>query len=285
MSGKNYTIRVEMGHSKRITDLMQKLWPIYKAGLWLGKQPGVGYLLQPVFSSKIHQVTMLPVNEAIADREQTVMPYSVLMELVEQSSTCFIMHECVCRKKENCQTHPIDLGCLFLGDGAAQIHSSQGEICGTDKAKQHIQRGLEASLYPLIAHTVIDSFTLGISYKRMLTVCFCCECCCIVQRGLRKGLKSLQHIIQPLPGLRFTIEEGCAACGLCIEKCPVGAISNNHQGVEINGECKGCGICVQACPNGSIKMEIEGKGELWQGISQRLGSHADITKSYKKKLT
>jgi UDP-glucose 4-epimerase len=268
-----------MGHSKWIYDLLLKLWPIYKASFWLGKQPGMEYLLKPVFNQKIHQVTMIPVNEAIADGNQTVMPYSLLMELVEQSSNCFIMHECACRKHESCQTHPIDLGCLFLGDGAAQIHSSLGEICDKRKAKQHIQNSLEAGLYPLVAHTMLDSFTLGISYKRMLTVCFCCECCCMVQGGLRKGPKSFLKVIQPLPGLRFTIGEECGTCGLCIEKCPVGAISANHRGVEINGECKGCGICVQECPNEAIKMEITGKREFLQGFNQRMKSYADITNS------
>jgi UDP-glucose 4-epimerase len=267
-----------MGHSKRIYDLLLKLWPLYKVGLWLGKQPGVGYLMQPVFSQKIHQVTMIPVNEAIAIGEQTVMPYSLLMQLVEQSSTCFIMQECVCRKHESCQHHPIDLGCLFLGDGAAQIHPSMGKVCEVEQAKQHIKRGLRAGLYPLIAHTVIDAFTLGISYRRMLTVCFCCECCCMVQRGLRDGPKSLLQVIQPLPGLRLTVGEECEACGLCIQKCPVGAISSNHRGVEINGACKGCGICVQECPYGAIKLEFHGKRDLLEEFGQRIGNYADISR-------
>jgi ferredoxin len=247
-----------MGHSKRIYDLWLRLWPLYKVGLWLGKQPGIGRLIKPAFSNKIHQVTMIPVKESIIQGEQTVIPYTLLMQLVEQTSASFIMSECVCRRHENCQTHPIDLGCLFLGDGAAHIHSSMGEICNVEKAKQHIQRGVEAGLYPLIAHTMIDAITLGISYKRMLTVCFCCECCCVVQRGMRKGPRSLLQVIQALPGLRLTVGEECGDCGLCIGKCPVGAISPNHHGVEIGDGCKGCGICLNECPCEAIKIEIEG---------------------------
>ena len=222
-------------------------------------------------------MTMLPVNEPIIQGEQTVLPYALLQELVERSSTRFIMNECVCRSKEHCQSHPIDLGCLFLGDGAARIHSSMGRLCDADEAKEHIERGMQAGLYPLIAHTVVDAFTLGIPYKRMLTVCFCCECCCLVQRGLRKGPASIMNVVQPLPGLKVTISDACASCGDCVDTCPVGAISLNHHGAEINGECKGCGICLNACPNSAILMEMDGKTDLLAAFAVRMKGYADIT--------
>jgi len=266
-----------MGRSKCIVDLLLRLWPLYKLGLWMGRQPGVGGLLQPAFSSKIHQVTMLPVNEPIAQGGQTVLPYALLEQLVERSSSRFIMNECVCRRHENCRSHPVELGCLFLGDGAVRIHPTLGRVCGVDEARHHLQNGLQSGLYPLIAHTMVDSLTLGIPYKRMLTVCFCCECCCVVQRGLRKGPQSLMKVIQPLPGLTLTVGASCAACGDCIAVCPVGAISMNHHGAEINGSCRGCGICLNACQYGAIQMDINGETDLLAGFLDRMKSYADIT--------
>lgn len=265
-----------MGRSKRIYNHLLSVWPLYKLGLWMGKQPGIGRLLDPVFSSKIHQVTMIPVNEAITQGDQVVLPYSLLMQLVEQTSACFIMNECVCRHHESCQSYTVNLGCLFLGDGAAQIHPTMGRLCDAEEAKRHIQRGMEQGLYPLIAHTMIDSFTLGIPYKRMLTVCFCCECCCVVHRGMRDGPTTLLQMIQRLPGLKVMVGSDCEACGECIEACPVGAISLNHRGAEIDEGCKGCGICVNACPYGSIKMEMDGKIDLLAGFSEQMKSYADI---------
>jgi Pyruvate/2-oxoacid:ferredoxin oxidoreductase delta subunit len=266
----------QIGRSKRTYDLLLDLWPVYKLGMWMGRQPGLGSLLSPAFSPKIHQVTMLPVNEPIAQGKQTVLPYALLDQLVERASARFIMNECVCRSQEHCQAHPIDLGCLFLGEGAARIHPSLGRLCDVDEARLHLQRGLQSGLYPLIAHTVLDAFTLGIPYRRMLTVCFCCECCCLVQRGLRKGPASLLKVVQPLPGLQVHVGEACAACGDCVGKCPVGAISMNHHGAEISRDCKGCGICLNACPTGAIQLSMDGAAGLEEAFIERIRGYADI---------
>ena len=266
-----------MGNSKRVVDLLLDLWPIYKLGMWLGRQPGLSRVLSPAFSSKIHQVTVLPVNEPIPQAGQAVLPYTLLEQLVERASARFIMNECVCRSQEHCHSHPIDLGCLFLGDGAARIHPSLGRLCDVDEARQHLQRGLQSGLYPLIAHTVLDALTLGIPYRRMLTVCFCCDCCCLVQRGLRHGPASLRKAIQPLPGLTVTVGEECAACGECVEACPVGAISMNGHGAEIGPACKGCGICLHYCPQDAIRLSLERNKDVLEEFINRIDGYTQIS--------
>jgi UDP-glucose 4-epimerase len=265
-----------MGRTKRIFDLILRLWPLYKVGIWLGKQPGIGTILSPLFSARMHQVTMIPVNEVISQENQTILPYSLLQQLVQQASARFIMTECMCRSHEGCQNHPTNLGCLFIGDGAAQIHPSMGKLCSVEEAQGHIQRGIEEGLYPLIAHTMIDAVTLGIPYTRMLTVCFCCECCCAVHNVLRNGPKSLLHVVQPLPGLRVFVDEKCVVCGNCLESCPVRAITFVQNNVEISEECKGCGICMNACPCGAIRMEIKNQVDLIINFTERIKSYADV---------
>ncbi len=45
----------------------------------------------------------------------------------------------------------------------------------------------------------------------------------------------------------------CNSCGLCLELCRFGAISEEYLVDEL--ACEGCGLCSYACPEGAIRME------------------------------
>lgn len=67
------------------------------------------------------------------------------------------------------------------------------------------------------------------------------------------------------PKRQITVFRGlCKGCGLCIEKCPVKAISFSKKDlgyystptVEINIEkCIGCGICEITCPDSALRLD------------------------------
>ena len=48
------------------------------------------------------------------------------------------------------------------------------------------------------------------------------------------------------------ITSNCAACGTCIDECPVGAISEGNIYVIDADSCVGCGTCAGVCPNEAI---------------------------------
>ena len=52
--------------------------------------------------------------------------------------------------------------------------------------------------------------------------------------------------------------ESCTACGICVDGCPVDAISMEMETVEINmAECIRCGICHDVCPTESVRHDSE----------------------------
>lgn len=54
--------------------------------------------------------------------------------------------------------------------------------------------------------------------------------------------------------LKFDTDK-CNLCGVCINKCPFGALSMEAEGIDVNEKCRMCGVCVKACPEGAIRFE------------------------------
>ncbi|MBU0714327.1 MAG: 4Fe-4S binding protein [Verrucomicrobia bacterium] len=49
--------------------------------------------------------------------------------------------------------------------------------------------------------------------------------------------------------------EKCTGCGLCVDACPVEAISLENDKAKVDAEkCVDCGQCVEECPNEVIRM-------------------------------
>ena len=49
--------------------------------------------------------------------------------------------------------------------------------------------------------------------------------------------------------------EKCTGCGLCVDACPVEAISLENDKAKVDaGKCVDCGQCVEECPNEAIRM-------------------------------
>ncbi len=50
-------------------------------------------------------------------------------------------------------------------------------------------------------------------------------------------------------------DEKCTGCNVCVEGCPVEAISlNNDKAVIDENTCIECGLCVDECPNDAISL-------------------------------
>jgi len=211
---------------------------------------------------------IIPVGETLQGSQSVALPHQVLVPLVEQSDVRFILNQCVCRVGEGCQEYPLDLGCLFLGDGASALHPTMGNRVTVSQALDHIRLAMDLGLAPMVVQSAFDSWMFGVPYRRTLGICFCCDCCCAVRRGLRDGPPGFSDQVQRLPGITVDVGPECVGCGLCVEACYVQAISIRDGRAAIEGECKGCGRCVTACPTRAITLRVNHEsGELEEFIA------------------
>jgi ferredoxin len=245
-----------MGRSQFALDVIIKLWPLGRVVDWLGNRPLIGRLLRPCFSAEGNQAIIIPVQETVRGAESVVLPYPLLTPLLERASARFIKNECLCRRAENCQMYPQDIGCIFLGDGATEINPAMGHLVSADDALAHVQRAMETGLVPLVVHSSFDAWMLNIPYRRMLAVCFCCDCCCTVRKSLRLGPPAFWDTVLRLPGLTVSVGPACVGCGTCASVCHVRAISLDGGRAHVGDLCKGCGRCAAECPNGAITLQM-----------------------------
>ena len=58
--------------------------------------------------------------------------------------------------------------------------------------------------------------------------------------------------------LKFDADK-CILCGICVEKCPFGALAIEGKGIVVGDACRMCGLCVRNCPEKAIRFEQRAK--------------------------
>jgi ferredoxin len=223
-------------------------WPVIGrlVDRWLFEDDDLFYLPQ-------HR--LVAVNQPIVAPQSTVLPSQVVDHFVEKAGYHWIMNRCICRQAEGCQDHPIELGCLFLGQAVLDINPKLGRLVSKEEAREHVRRCREAGLVHLVGRNKLDTVWLGVGPgDKLLTVCNCCPCCCL-WRMLPDITPEIGDKVQAMPGVAVSVTERCVGCGACTEGiCFVDAIHLEDGRAVHSDACRGCGRCVSVCPEGAIEL-------------------------------
>jgi len=111
-------------------------------------------------------------------------------------------------------------------------------------------------------HLGFYGFTAGAESPQFVGSCNCCGDCCGVLRavndmGLPEGPQRSNY--------RAIINStDCIACGDCVERCQVHAITEGKDGVPTlnRDRCIGCGLCVVSCSGDAIEL-VPVSAEEW----------------------
>jgi UDP-glucose 4-epimerase len=260
-----------MGRSKFVYDQMMKFYKVFQRFDDLG-------CIRHDESEKDTSAHMIPVNEVIRGGDSVLLPMEILRPIIERADCIFIMTECLCRRGEGCESYPAEIGCLFLGSAARELGKGMGREVTVEEAVAHAESAIELGLFPLVLHNEFDAWLWGIDYRRMLNVCFCCDCCCSVRRGVRvRQSEGFFDNIKRLPGLTVSVTDGCTGCGECVDVCIAGAISIMGGRAVINGDyCKGCGNCVAACPEDAVVMRLDDGVDTVGDILETYNKRTDV---------
>ncbi len=221
---------------------------------------------------------VISIGDKIEKDPDTILPSQVVEHFIEKASYHFAMTTCVCRESMPCETYPHDIGCLFLGEPARDIHPDIGRELTKEQALAHVRRATDNGLVFSVGKSKLDTLWLGVGPgEKLFTICMCCPCCCIT-RGIVHGHPLLGRNYNRMPGLKMVVTDECIGCGECTEEdiCIFGGISMDGDVALINDNCKGCGRCAEKCPNQAIQAVLENQ-EYVNTTIERLDQKIDVT--------
>jgi UDP-glucose 4-epimerase len=229
---------------------------VVDAMIRISKLPGAG--LHPWLWPSKTDMRWLPINEDIQLGEDMPMPITILDRLIEETSHRMIYDYCGCRLAYDCKDYPVETGCLMMGDSAAGANPDFCHEVDADEAKEHVRKAVDAGLVPLVGKARLDNSLFAIrDTGHLLTVCLCCECCCLTKYMSNAPLKYLDPMFRPLEGVTIEVTEECEGCGNCVEKCYIKAIEIIDEKAVIGPYCRSCGRCATVCASDAIKVTLD----------------------------
>jgi NAD-dependent dihydropyrimidine dehydrogenase PreA subunit len=146
--------------------------------------------------------------------------------------------------------------CLHFGAAAEYyIENGTGRRIDAEEAMRIVREADNAGL----VHA-------GVNTRHLSNLCNCCPCCCASMRGItQKGLPWHKYF-NPLYEAVID-QDSCTACGICVDRCPVGAVSIADTAGIDRDRCLGCGLCSGTCPSGAVRLRLrEDRNEPFERV-------------------
>ena len=172
-------------------------------------------------------------------------PYNRVKDLIAAQDQIAVT-ACICQKEQQLLGHTCDKPeetCMAFGDFAQYYQDNQmGRPVSKKEAVGIIDRAEQMGLVLSPSNT-----------QELAALCCCCTCCCPVLRFAKMTPRPADRI-RSYYTARIDADR-CLACGDCIERCPMDAITESDEASQIiDGRCIGCGLCASTCPEVAIAL-------------------------------
>ena len=242
----------------------------------LTRIPLLGKLAKRLFFED-DDIVFIPMNEAIDPQENIALPSDIVRHFVRVAGHRWIMNECICRAAKKCESHPVELGCIFLGEAVQGINPALGRLASVEETLEHVDKCEEAGLVHLIGRNKLDSVWLNVKPgDKLLTICNCCNCCCLWKILLPNAYGPIAESVHRPEGLEVVVSDACVGCGTCSEICFSQSIAMEDDRASISDTCIGCGRCIPVCPQNAIRLNIESPASFQEDLISRIASLVQV---------
>ncbi len=220
---------------------------------WLSRIPVIGKLFEAPATGARFKVVTVPVENK-ARGVQAISPFDLARRLVEEASYVAMADACVCRQAHKCADYPDTPGCIYLGEGARAI-KHRVRPAARQEALGWLEKARSVGLVTNVIWWPVEFEALGADPARMVEICSCCTCCCLMFKA-GNASKAYTENILGFGVCRVIDADACARCTNCERACPFKAIHVDlHAGPGVDeARCRGCGRCEAACRSKVLKV-------------------------------
>lgn len=266
-----------MSRNKKQVHRIVSHWPLIQMQKRSMKNPVMRRLFRSLYSETGLQASFIPVGENVELPSSVIPPREAIMDFLDRASYRALADECICRVGAKCRDYPLEVGTIFMGEGARDLHPTVGRSVSVEEAARHVDRALGMGLVPLVGHLMVDSKLFGMKkFDRFLTLCFCCECCCMFLKNMRYIKDAWPDTVLPIDGVSIEVTDDCTGCGACVPVCPVEGISVIEERAVMDDLCFACGCCANACPASAIEVTVSPDSKVLEELRSRVESRTRI---------
>jgi UDP-glucose 4-epimerase len=236
----------------------------------------------------VEAAQIMPVNLEVGEYVSEAVPLKLMDYFIDKAGTIVLM-SCPCRNTNDCQNHSIELGCVWMGKGAANLNLKRlpgrvtdGRIATKEEAKAHARAALKDGLIPALGKLRGDAAVYRVlDYEdEFMNFCFCCNCCCVTA-SMKYINSDYKNYIKPMEGVTITTDpDKCTGCGECFKVCIYDGLKMVKGKAVHTKNCLVCGHCEMVCPNKAISINFtENKNidDVMDNIIERYEKIVDIS--------
>lgn len=218
-------------------------------------------LMDQLAPARTKALRAIPINRTVEDPRR-IMPYEDVMSLLDAQDFIAVTR-CACRQRKRLDPdsaacdHPEEVCLHFRHLAHYLVENGLGREITKEEAQEILKKAADAGLVHAVSNWQQDADTL----------CNCCKCSCVFLESYHVLGHERSHDVS---NYRLRIhQETCQGCGLCVERCPVGALKLEDSSLATNKKgkaavldptrCLGCGVCVHKCPSDSLILELRGE--------------------------
>ena len=228
----------------------------------------------------LKSLRVLPIQQTIEDTRQ-ILPYEKVVKVLD-SVDYFTVSICPCRHRKNID--PDSPNCKYPAPGGSIEVCLHFDLLGRYIVDNGLGREITRQETEEILRQCAEAGLVhGVSNHQegVDTICNCCKDCCILLEAFHKLGHSMG--LSPSNYRVANNSETCMGCGLCVKRCPMGALRLEHYpeakgrvtmvAAKKEGEkkdlknktgkvsavnpdlCIGCGVCAFKCSTESLVLK------------------------------